>query len=123
MQNPFQPSLFIKLITAFAAIAITASPVATAAEPDHGEGKQAAAFHAVLAPLWHAPAGKERTSNACAKSAQLDLLAKAIPTENAAGLQEVTAMFKEKCASSPQDAEAVFGKLHDAFHKVSEHKE
>jgi hypothetical protein len=88
----------------------------------HAEAKEVAALHATLAPLWHAPKGKERIEAACAKAALMEQQTQAITGENAAALQEVAALFKEKCAAKAEEAEAVFGKLHDAFHKVSEHK-
>lgn len=84
--------------------------------------KDVAAYHAVLAPLWHAPANPARIENACKQAANLEKLALDIKSTNAAALQEVSTLFKEKCQSNPQEAGAVFGKLHDAFHHVSEHK-
>lgn len=89
----------------------------------HADARDVAAFHNALAPLWHAPAGKARIDNACAKADTLDQLAKDIKSKQAGALQEVTSLFKDKCKNSPAEAEAVFGKMHDAFHRVSEHKE
>ncbi len=88
----------------------------------HGEAKEVTALHATLAPLWHAPKGQARIDAACAKAGLMDQQAQAIKGDNAAALQEVTALFKEKCAAKAEETEAVFGKLHDAFHKVSDHK-
>lgn len=88
----------------------------------HAEAKEVTALHATLAPLWHAPKGQARIDAACAKAGLMDQQAQAIKGDNAAALQEVTALFKEKCAAKAEETEAVFGKLHDAFHKVSEHK-
>lgn len=89
----------------------------------HNEAKEVTALHATLAPLWHAPKGQARIDAACAKADLMNQQAQAIKGNNAAALQEVTALFKEKCAAKAEETEAVFGKLHDAFHKVSEHKE
>ena len=89
----------------------------------HADAQEVAALHATLAPLWHAPKGQARINAACAKADLMNQQAQAIKGNNAAALQEVTALFKEKCAAKAEETEAVFGKLHDAFHKVSEHKE
>ena len=105
--------------------ALMCLPACAADQHDHhhADAKEVAVLHSTLAPLWHAPAGKARIEAACAKAALMDQQAQAIKGNNAAALQEVTYLFKEKCAGNAEEAEAVFGKLHDAFHKVSEHKD
>ena len=90
-------------------------------EHHHPAAKEVAAFHSSLAPLWHAPAGKARIDNACAQAATLVTLAKDIKSSSADALKVAVDLFKEQCQTKPAEAEAAFGKVHDAFHKVSEH--
>jgi hypothetical protein len=75
-----------------------------------------------MSPLWHAPEGKERISNACAKAATLGKLAKDIKSTDSAELQKTVSQFKKTCKSKPDEAGAAFSTLHDAFHKLGEHK-
>lgn len=89
---------------------------------EHADAKDVAAYHAVLSPLWHAPASPARIENACKQAPMLEKLALNIKNANAAVLVEANRLFKEKCQSSPQEAGALFGKLHDEFHHVSDHK-
>lgn len=87
----------------------------------HNEAKEVAAFHSSLAPLWHAPAGQARIDDACAQAAKLETLANDIKSSHADALKAAVAAFKEQCKTNPGEAEAAFGKLHDAFHKVAGH--
>jgi hypothetical protein len=123
------PGFFSRRFTTAAICATLASLTSVPAfaadehQHEHADARDVAAFHNALAPLWHAPAGKARIDNACAKADTLDQLARDIKSRQAGALQEVTGMFKDKCKNNPAEAEAVFGKMHDAFHRVSEHKE
>lgn len=104
-----------------------------AAEPMH-ESKHAskhesmkleadvAAFHTALKPLWHAAKGPERISKACEKAGELVRLAQEIKSTDASSLQGASGQFQEQCKTAPDKAEAAFGKVHDAFHKLAMHK-
>jgi hypothetical protein len=78
------------------------------------------AFHSVLAPVWHARPGKERSRNACAKTGQMEALAKDIRTANASALQASVAALKAKCAAAPADIDAALFDVHEAFHRLTD---
>ncbi len=107
---------------AFATLITLSSTTAFAADDLKGTPEENA-FHAVMAPLWHAPVGKTRIPNACAKAANMVKLANQIKNSNAASLKEATGIFKDKCQakpSNPAEAEAAFIQIHDAYHKIIE---
>ena len=65
---------FLKLLGALSA----ATSLGAAIADDHHHhhlAKDVDAFHAVLAPLWHARPGPERLPNACAKVDEMTRLA------------------------------------------------
>jgi hypothetical protein len=116
--------MFSRAITMLAVTLIILPAQASDQHEEHEQSnaKGVAAFHAALSPLWHAPVSPTRIDNACKQAAKLEKLANDINGANAADLQEVSRLFKEKCQNSPQEAATLFGKLHDAFHRVSDHK-
>ena len=79
------------------------------------------AFHNLLAPLWHTPAGAQRAVLACAKAAQLAALARQIRSSDAQALVQATDGFEQTCRTKPADTDASFTQLHDAFHRLIEH--
>ena len=112
-----------------AASAFCAS-LALAAPPEHHHGhhhhqfeKDVDAFHAVLAPVWHARPGPERLRNACAKGAEMKALAGAIRSTDAARLGEAVARLNARCAGKPPSHvdQALFD-VHEAFHALIEPK-
>lgn len=91
------------------------------------------AFHDVLAPRWHAPAGPQRVKDTCAAVGDLgkdaDAIAKATPprtanadTWTAATRQLVAAVgeLAQVCGQGEQPAgfDDTFGKVHAAFHAL-----
>lgn len=80
------------------------------------------AFHAVLAPIWHAPQGNGRLQSACAKSGEMEGLAKDIRSTDASQLVASVAILKMKCQGDQRAVEAALGDVHDAFHHIIEHK-
>ena len=93
---------------------------ALAAEPQehhrHDFAKDVDAFHSVLAPLWHMPAGEERLRKVCASAKKLESLSKEIRSgDNQALLRAATAL-KTQCQSGSGGIDAALSALHDAFH-------
>lgn len=88
---------------------------------EHASAKDVDAFHSVLSPLWHAQKGKERTTNICVKTSELENLAKNILSTDAKKLQASIAVLKEKCQTSLHDVDRVFSSVHDEFHQIEEH--
>lgn len=78
------------------------------------------AFHSVLAPIWHAAPGKDRSRNACAKANRMEALARDIRSADAAALQAAVAALKGKCAAAPVDIDGALVEVHDAFHRLIE---
>jgi len=112
--------IFLVIATLLAA---TASAEDRHDEHAHGFARDVDAFHAVLAPLWHAPAGQERTRNVCAQVPQLEQKAKAIRSANAKPLLTAIADLKAQCRSTPAAIDAAFAPVHEAFHRLVEHPE
>ncbi|AXS80097.1 hypothetical protein [Dechloromonas sp. HYN0024] len=86
----------------------------------HRFPKDVDAFHAVLAPIWHSAPGKERLQAACAKAGQMDVLAKAVRSGDAAQLVGAVAALNAQCQTNSAGVEAAFGDVHDAFHHLIE---
>lgn len=78
------------------------------------------AFHSVLAPLWHAPAGKERAQNTCAQTSRLDQLARDIRSADAKPLVASIGNLQTQCQTHPSDIDAALKQVHQAFHQLIE---
>jgi len=76
------------------------------------------AFHAVLAPVWHARPGPERTQDACAKAGEMARLAKQIRSTDASQLLASISALKTKCDSDKGSADAALFDVHEAFHHL-----
>ncbi len=76
------------------------------------------ALHSVLAPLWHAKAGKERSQKVCAQAGQLESLSKAIRSGDNTALLTSLSALKAQCQSKPTEVDAAFSQVHDAFHRL-----
>lgn len=92
-------------------------------EHPHNFSKDVDAFHAVLAPLWHAKAGKERSQKVCAQASKLESLAREIQSGDAKALLAATMELKVQCKATQIDIDAAFSKVHESFHRLAEHKE
>lgn len=86
----------------------------------HAFAKDVDALHAVLAPLWHARPGKERSQNVCAKTNELERLAGDIRSGDPKSLLLAIAALKKQCQASPANIDAAFFDVHEAFHRLAE---
>ena len=84
----------------------------------HKFAKDVDAFHAVLAPVWHARPGPERTQDACAKAGEMARLAKEIRSADASQLVASISMLKTKCESDKGGVDASLFDVHEAFHHL-----
>lgn len=84
----------------------------------HSFAKDVDAFHAALAPLWHAPAGKERAQNVCAQANKLESLATDIRSGDAKPLRASITTLKAQCQTNPADIDTAFSQVHEAFHHL-----
>jgi hypothetical protein len=116
------PRKITKPIIAIAAILFSGGAVSESNHQKHSHNfaKDVDAFHAELAPLWHARAGKKRSQNACAQAGKLETLAKDIHSGNAQTLVASIGDLKAQCRANPNDIDAVFSEVHDAFHRLIE---
>ncbi len=103
------------------AVAVMATGLALADQPHHphpGLAKDVDAFHAVLAPVWHARPGPKRLQNACAKVDDMARLASGIRSTNAAQLVASIAALRTSCQGKPGDVEGALHDVHEAFHHL-----
>lgn len=107
----------IKLFGASLAVACLGSAIADD-HHHHHFAKDIEAFHAVLAPVWHARPGPERLPNACAKVDELGRLASDIRSSDAAKLVASIATMKTACQGKPGDVDGAFRDVHEAFHQL-----
>lgn len=96
--------------------------VAVAQEPHahHRFAPDVDAFHAVLAPVWHARPGKERSRDACAKASRMEVLANDIRSADASALRASVAALMGKCKGKPRDVDGALHDVHEAFHRLIE---
>lgn len=113
---------------------------------EHADGKaeahdfppDVAAFHDVMAPLWHAPAGEQRAQETCVQSSQLVANVSIIQqsgtpanvkadkwSQAVTSLTQAVTELEQQCddKNSPEPA---LGEVHEAFHhlvKLLEHKQ
>jgi hypothetical protein len=100
------------------ALLITSALADNAGHKHHDFPKDVDAFHALLAPIWHARPGKERSQNACAKAPEMELLAKDIHSADAKPLVASITTLKSKCKGKLADVDAAFFDVHEAFHHL-----
>lgn len=108
----------------FAAMVIIGG-VATADEHGHVHhhfAKDIDAFHAVLASVWHARPGPERTQDACAKAGEIARLASEIRSLNATQLVASIPALIAKCESDKGGVDAALYDVHEAFHRLIDAK-
>jgi hypothetical protein len=84
--------------------------------------KDVDAFHAVLAPVWHARPGPERTQDACAKAGEMARLAIEIRSTDASQLVASIPKLKTKCDSNKSGVDAALFDVHEAFHHLIDAK-
>ena len=77
------------------------------------------AFHAALAPVWHARPGKARTQDACAKAGRMEALAKDIRSKDASALQASIAALKATCKGNKlAEVDGALHDVHETFHRL-----
>lgn len=113
---------FLIAATLLALLAGSAGAADRHEEHRHDFAKDVDAFHAALAPLWHARPGQERSQNACAKTGQLASLATEIRSADAQKLVAALAALKQQCQANPTAIDAAFSDVHEAFHHLVEHR-
>jgi hypothetical protein len=86
----------------------------------HSFAKDVDAFHAVLAPLWHARPSKARSDNVCAQAGKLESLATDINNANTKPLLASITALKAQCKTSPTKIDTAFAEVHEAFHRLTE---
>ncbi|MDP3440009.1 MAG: hypothetical protein U0989_20385 [Azonexus sp.] len=84
----------------------------------HKFAKDVDHFHSVLAPVWHARPGTERTQDACAKAGEMARLAKEIRSTDASQLVASIPKLKTKCDSDKAGVDAALFDVHEAFHHL-----
>lgn len=98
---------------------------AAAEEPGHMHhhfAQDVDAFHALLAPLWHARPGPERSQNACRKAPEMATLAKDIKSADAAALVSASTALQSVCKGPLAGVDAALFDVHEAFHRLIEAK-
>jgi hypothetical protein len=80
------------------------------------------AFHSLIAPIWHARPGKERSRNTCAKVTELKKGAEDIRSTDATSLVIAIAALKSKCEGHFNDVDAALFDVHEAFHSIIDSK-
>lgn len=113
------------LATTLLALAATL-PFGTAIAQGHHHHHQFAAdidaFHAVLAPVWHAKPGAARSQDACAKAGRMASLAADIRSTDAAALRTSIAALQETCAGKPAEVDGALYEVHEEFHRLIDHR-
>lgn len=93
------------------------------AESAH-EQSPIAAFHSVIAPIWHSTPGADRAALACAHLDPLDARASDVAGSNAANAASLTqslVVLRASCQGTDVAAtEAALTEVHTAFHQVME---
>lgn len=97
-------------------ISLVFCPVYAEGDHHHDFAPDVAAFHEVLAPLWHAPESAERTKAICAKQGDLTVIAKKIKSQDPANLLKTLSSLSDSCAGKQATVAATFSSVHDAFH-------
>jgi len=111
--------MFLAVLTA---LWVTGAVAEDHAHMHHALPQDVDAFHSLLAPIWHARPGKERSRNACAKAAEMEKLAQGIRSADAAPLVAATATLKSRCKGKPADVDAALFDVHEAFHRLIDPK-
>jgi hypothetical protein len=116
------PKKYSHLIVLIVAVLLAGSISAEDNHEKHSHSfpKDVDALHAVLAPLWHSRAGKERSQKVCAQADKLEALTRSIRSGDAKVLLASIAALKLQCQASPVDIDAAFSQVHEAFHRLAE---
>lgn len=107
-----------------AAFAVIANGGVLADEPNHHHPKLAEdvdAFHAVLAPIWHARPSTERLQNACAKADEMTRLAGDIRSTDPVQLVSSVSALRGICKKKG-DVDGALYDVHEAFHHLIDAK-
>ena len=105
-------------------LALALSACGGKSPPPSAPAKDAvAAFHDILAPLWHAEEGPQRVRDTCNAVAEMQTRAQAVADArkdqaSASLVQAVTELAKE-CGGSQAEFPEKLAAVHEAFHAVS----
>ena len=97
-------------------ISLFGFPVFAEGDHHHDFAPDVAVFHEVLAPLWHAPEGADRTKAICAKQSDLTVIANNIKSQDPKNLLNTLSHLSDSCAGKQENVSAAFSGVHDAFH-------
>lgn len=86
----------------------------------HNFSKDVDAFHAVLAPVWHARPGPARTQDACNKAGEMARLAEDIRSADNRQLNASINVLKGKCDGGKGEVDVALYDVHEAFHRLIE---
>jgi len=113
----------VHLVVVIVAALLSGSAIAEAEHKEHAHNfsQDVDALHAVLAPLWHATAGKERSKKVCARANKLETLTRNIQNGDTTLLLESITALKSQCKTNPTKIDDAFSKVHEAFHGLAEH--
>ena len=115
--------LFVLLAACGGSQKVAEPPTAPAPTPEKAIGD----FHDVLAPLWHADPGPQRTADTCQAAPKMvtladDVVRSSTPAwaEKANALKTATAALVEECATTRAAFDTKFHEVHEAFHATAE---
>lgn len=106
------------LVAALAALSLSSAMADEHGHPHPHFAPDVDAFHALLAPVWHARPGKARSRNACAKAGELAQSAGEIRSTDASALVAAIGQLQAACKSKPAGIDAAFFDVHEAFHQL-----
>lgn len=113
---------FLIAVTLAALLAGSVNAADRHQEQRHDFAQDVDAFHAVLAPLWHARPGQQRSREVCVQAKQLASLAGEIRSGDAKTLVASVAALQQRCQINPADIDAAFFDVHQAFHHLAERR-
>ncbi len=120
--NDIRNKLAIAAMTACMIGSVAAAERHEHAHHHHHFPKDIDAFHSVLAPVWHAPQGRQRNHDACGEAGRMERLAKDIRSTDASGLQASIATLKIACGRNVADVEGPLFDVHEEFHRLIDPK-
>jgi hypothetical protein len=109
-------ALALVLASACGGGAKTSAPAAAPIQATAPSKASIDSFHDLLAPLWHAPEGAERTAKTCDAVPELEKRAQDMGD---APLVEALHALEAECAGDRAAFQPKFSAVHDAFHEAA----